>query len=87
VADETPKRIGRYEIRRVLGRGAMGVVYEAWDPSLDRLIALKAIRIGDAVPARELASFEERFLIEARAAARLSHPGITPTRRGSSTVT
>lgn len=74
--DETPKRIGRYEIRRVLGRGAMGVVYEAWDPTLDRRIALKAIRVGDAVPADELASFEQRFLIEARAAARLSHPGI-----------
>jgi serine/threonine-protein kinase len=76
VPDEIPKQIGRYEIRRVLGRGAMGVVYEAWDPTLDRVIALKAIRVGEAVPAEELRSFEERFLSEARAAARLSHPGI-----------
>ena len=71
-----PDKIARYEIRRELGRGMMGVVYEAFDPDLDRTIALKTISLAFAVSADEHASFEKRFLAEARAAARLSHPGI-----------
>src|SRR6266487_1745006 len=65
--------IGRYEILRELGRGAMGVVYEARDPALSRNIALKAIL---PVPVGEKEAFEARFFEEARIAARLSHPGI-----------
>ena len=68
-------RIGRYEIRRELGRGVMGVVYEAWDPQLHRTIALKTIR-PVAASQSERESWEARFLTEARAAARLSHPAI-----------
>jgi len=71
---EPGSTIGRYEIVREIGRGAMGVVYEARDPVLDRTVALKVIRHfagGDL--ARTL---EERFLAEARVAARLQHPGI-----------
>jgi serine/threonine-protein kinase len=71
---ETPLNIGRYEILRQIGRGAMGVVYEARDPALDRNIALKVIRLS--LPDDEAASFEERFQAEARIAARLQHPGI-----------
>ncbi|HET7292925.1 MAG TPA: serine/threonine-protein kinase [Vicinamibacteria bacterium] len=73
---ELPTKIGRYEIRRELGRGMMGVVYEAHDPALGRRIALKTIRLAFAVSDDERRSFEERFLTEARIAARLSHPGI-----------
>jgi serine/threonine-protein kinase len=71
---EPGSRIGRYEIVREIGRGAMGVVYEARDPALDRTVALKVIRAtpGDD-PARVA---EERFLAEAQIAARLQHPGI-----------
>ena len=65
--------IGRYEILRELGRGAMGVVYEARDPALSRSIALKAIL---PAPVGEKEAFEARFFEEARIAARLSHPGI-----------
>lgn len=65
--------IGRYEILRELGRGAMGVVYEARDPALSRNIALKAI-LPPAFEERE--AYEARFFEEARIAARLSHPGI-----------
>jgi len=65
--------IGRYEILRELGRGAMGVVYEARDPALSRNIALKAIL---PAPFGEKEGFEARFFEEARIAARLSHPGI-----------
>jgi serine/threonine-protein kinase len=75
-AEAVPEKIGRYEIRRELGRGMMGVVYEAWDPSLNRVVALKVIRLLFATSGDEQASFERRFLAEARIAASLSHPGI-----------
>ncbi len=71
-----PRTIGRYEIEREVGRGMMGVVYEARDPALGRRIALKTIRLAFAVSEDERRSFETRFLTEARVAARLSHPGI-----------
>jgi eukaryotic-like serine/threonine-protein kinase len=67
-----PSAVGRYEIRRELGRGAMGVVYEAYDPDLGRRIALKTLL---PVPREEREAFEQRFFAEARAA-RLAHPGI-----------
>ena len=68
------KRIGRYEIVKTLGRGAMGVVYLARDPIIDRMVALKTLRVDlDAEFADE---FRERFVREARAAGRLNHPGI-----------
>jgi len=76
VNDPVPQTLGRYEIRRELGRGMMGVVYEALDPALGRRLALKTIRLAFEVPPAERASFEQRFLGEARAAAALQHPGI-----------
>jgi eukaryotic-like serine/threonine-protein kinase len=67
---------GRYVIRRELGRGTMGVVCEAEDTVLGRTVAVKTIELAfdPAVEARQ--EFEQRFFTEARAAARLSHPGI-----------
>jgi hypothetical protein len=71
---ESASTIGRYEILREIGRGAMGVVYEARDPALDRTVALKVIQpSAEGEAARVL---EERFLAEARIAAALQHPGI-----------
>ena len=70
-----PKSIGRYEIVRELGRGAMGVVYEARDLSLMRSVALKTLLL-DPVPEELRESFEKRFYQEARAAAGLQHPSI-----------
>jgi eukaryotic-like serine/threonine-protein kinase len=68
------ERIGRYLIEETLGRGAMGVVYLARDPLIDRRVALKTLRLDlDAEHAEE---FRERFVREARAAGRLNHPGI-----------
>ncbi|HWW93503.1 MAG TPA: protein kinase, partial [Vicinamibacteria bacterium] len=73
---EPPKKIGRYEIQRELGRGAMGVVYQARDPTLKRTVALKTISLAFAVSEKERETFEARFVQEARAAAGLTHPGI-----------
>jgi len=69
-------RIGRYIIEAELGTGAMGVVYLAVDPRLQRRIAVKTYHLPDAVSAEMRAEFHERFLREARAAAALSHPSI-----------
>ncbi len=76
MSDTIPKTLGRYEIRRELGRGMMGVVCEAVDPALGRRVALKTIRLAFEVPLTERESFEKRFLAEARAAGALQHPGI-----------
>jgi eukaryotic-like serine/threonine-protein kinase len=71
-----PQRIGRYEIQRELGRGSMGVVYQAKDTVLQRNVALKTISLRFAVSDSDRRTFEARFLQEARAAATLAHPGI-----------
>lgn len=68
-------QIGRYEVVRVLGKGAMGVVCEARDPRLARTVAIKTIRADKLTPA-QVAAYEARFLTEARSVARLSHPNI-----------
>lgn len=68
-------RIGKYEIRGVAGRGAMGVVYDGWDPVIARRVAIKAIPLpglSDADAAEGLVRFRQ----EAQAAGRLSHPNI-----------
>jgi len=67
--------IGRYEILGEIGRGAMGVVYKARDPHIDRTVAIKTISLFDLEPADDQ-EFRERFQQEARTAGRLSHPGI-----------
>ena len=67
--------LGRYQIEAEIGRGAMGVVYRARDPKIDRTVAIKTISLAE----RELTDerdYRERFVQEARAAGRLSHPGI-----------
>ena len=68
-------RLGKYEIRRTLGRGAMGVVYEAFDPMIKRRVALKTIR-ADQLAGEDSAVVHARFRREAQAAGRLNHPSI-----------
>src|SRR2546430_3059770 len=67
--------IGKYEIRREIGRGAMGVVYEGYDPSIKRVVALKTIR-ADQLAGGDPAAVIARFRREAQAAGRLNHPYI-----------
>ncbi len=69
------ERFGRYEIVAELGRGAMGVVYQARDPQIDRLVAVKAVSLWGQEPDEEK-EFRLRFMHEAQAAGRLHHPGI-----------
>ena len=68
------KKLGRYEILSELGQGAMGVVYKAIDPLIERTVAIKTIKLD--LSKDELASFEERFYREAKSAGRLNHPNI-----------
>jgi len=70
-------KIGRYRIVSELGRGAMGIVYKAEDPNLDRLVALKTIILPDEDDGRR--EYEKRFLLEAKAAGKLNHPAIVTT--------
>jgi serine/threonine-protein kinase len=76
MGDRVNGTIGRYEIRGEIGRGSMGVVYDAYDPELERAVAVKTISVAFAVSAVDREAFEARFFAEARIAARLSHPGI-----------
>ncbi len=69
-----PTKIGRYDVVAEIGRGAMGVVYRAVDPMLERTVAVKTINMG--VDPGEMEHYEKRFTIEARAAGGLNHPNI-----------
>jgi serine/threonine protein kinase/formylglycine-generating enzyme required for sulfatase activity len=68
------QRLGHFEIRAQIGRGGMGDVYRAYDPSLDREVAVKVL---PAVLARET-GFVARFQAEAAAAAKINHPNVVP---------
>jgi hypothetical protein len=71
-----PPSIGRYTITGELGRGAMGVVYRAVDPALERRVAVKVIAARAGAAALSMEELEARFLREARVAARINHPGV-----------
>src|SRR5687767_9922613 len=73
-AGAVKKRLGRYKIIGELGRGAMGAVYRALDPLIEREVALKTLLPN--LPADVMGDVRERFLREARSAGRLNHPNI-----------
>jgi eukaryotic-like serine/threonine-protein kinase len=74
--DEGRQAIGRYEVIKTIGKGAMGVVYKARDPLLDRVVAVKTIMSPQQQGRRVRSAFLERFQREAKAAAKMSHPAI-----------
>jgi serine/threonine protein kinase len=69
------KKLGRYDLVRVLGKGAMGIVYEGRDPNLERRVAIKTVKVEN-LSEEAAAEYESRFRTEARSAARLQHPNI-----------
>lgn len=66
---------GRYEITGTLGRGAMGVVYSAHDPLIERSVAIKTVACA-GLSEKDAGEFEQRFFREAKSAGRLNHPNI-----------
>lgn len=74
--DKAQLKLGRYEVVRELGKGAMGIVYLAKDPLIGRLVALKTIRAAVHADDDETKEFQQRFIREAQAAGILNHPAI-----------
>jgi serine/threonine protein kinase len=72
---EHPKTIGKYAIKRALGKGAMGLVYEGFDPIIERKVAIKTI-LADYLDAADMEDAIARFKREAQAGGRLQHPNI-----------
>ncbi len=70
------EKIGKYKVIEVLGKGAMGIVYKAMDPDINREVAIKTIHFDTAAEGREQEELQQRFMREAQAAGRLTHPNI-----------
>ena len=71
-----PATLGRYQVLKELGRGAMGVVYLGKDPTIQRFVAIKTMRLEDIDKEEDLKEFRDRFFREAESTGRLSHPNI-----------
>src|SRR5512142_97586 len=76
VGDLAKPTLGRYEVVRELGKGAMGVVYLGKDPKINREVAIKTLRFADEFDPADMAVMKERFFREAESAGRLVHPNI-----------
>jgi len=72
---DAPQQIGRYVVQSVIGRGAMGVIYKAHDPAIDRLVAIKLVR-ADLLSGRDREEYLVRFRREAQAAGRCMHANV-----------
>lgn len=75
MAEPAPEKIGKYKVVRALGKGAMGMVYEGFDPVIERRVAIKTI-LAEYLAAAEMEDAVARFKREAQAGGRLQHPGI-----------
>lgn len=68
--------LGRYQVEKELGKGAMGVVYQGRDPKINRVVAIKTMALAQEFDESELVDVKERFFREAETAGRLNHPNI-----------
>lgn len=73
-AQQQPSMLGRFELRRILGRGAQSVVWLGFDPRLEREVAIKLMKVGEGSDTTAIA----HWLQEARSVSRLTHPNIVP---------
>ncbi|VAW71997.1 Serine/threonine protein kinase PrkC, regulator of stationary phase [hydrothermal vent metagenome] len=78
IADDKVEKpmLGRYQLEREIGRGAMGMVYLGKDPKIARQVAIKTLALGDEFEGKALEESENRFFREAEAIGRLNHPNI-----------
>jgi serine/threonine-protein kinase len=76
VGDLAKPTLGRYEVIKELGKGAMGVVYLGKDPKINREVAIKTLRFADEFEPSDMQAMKERFFREAESAGRLVHPNI-----------
>jgi serine/threonine protein kinase len=72
----TVDHFGRYEVEGILGKGAMGIVYQGVDPKINRHVAIKTLQLSDDVDSAEFTEAKERFFREAQTAGGLSHANI-----------
>ncbi len=75
-ATPLPKKLGRFEVDRMLGRGSMGAVLLAKDPAIDRVVAIKLVQTASHLSVAQRDKYRERFYREASAAGQLLHPAI-----------
>ncbi len=71
-----PEKIGRYEVIELIGKGAMGVVYKARDPNIDRVVAIKAVKTSEILDTPEGEELIQRFKREVQTAGTLTHANI-----------
>jgi len=76
VGDLAKPQLGRYEVLKELGKGAMGIVYLGKDPKINREVAIKTLRFEDEFEPADMQAMKERFFREAESAGRLVHPNI-----------
>jgi len=76
ISSYTPGMLGRYKVLKELGRGAMGLVYLGKDPTIQRFVAIKTMRLDQIDNDDKLQDVKERFFREAESTGRLSHPNI-----------
>ena len=76
IVTNAPEKIGKYPITGVIGEGVSGIVYKAFDPSLQRVVAVKSLHPNVAADARAARAFAARLAEQAQAVARINHPGI-----------
>jgi hypothetical protein len=74
--EQQPTSFGRYKVKGVIGKGAMGVIYLAEDPVIGRQLAIKVIQLNPGISAQEIENLQTRFEREFRSAGTLSHPNI-----------
>jgi len=75
-ATPLPKKLGRFAVDRLLGRGSMGAVFLAKDPAIDRVVAIKLVQTAEHLTPSQREKYRERFYREASAAGQLLHPAI-----------